>query len=67
VALAAVPDHRHVLALDQGQVGVVVVVDLSHEGLSFCFIWCGAVVTGTPYSACSVTITPLYMGFFGGC
>ena len=32
VALAAVADHRHVLALDQGQVGVVVVEHLSHGG-----------------------------------
>ncbi len=30
VALAAVAEHRHVLALDQGQVGVVVVEHLSH-------------------------------------
>ena len=33
VALAAVADHGHVLALDQGQVGVVVVEHLSHGGL----------------------------------
>ena len=32
VALAAVADDRHVLALDQGQVGVVVVEHLSHGG-----------------------------------
>ena len=35
VALAAVTDDGDVLALDQGQVGVVVVEHLSHWGLSF--------------------------------
>ena len=40
VALAAVADDRHVLALDQGQVGVVVVEHLSHWGFSF---WVGLV------------------------
>ena len=39
VALAAVAEHRDVLALDQGEVGVVVVEHLSHSGLSFW--WCG--------------------------
>ena len=32
VPLAAVAEHGHVLALDQGQVGVVVVEHLSHWG-----------------------------------
>ena len=40
VALAAVADDRDVLALDQAQVGVVVVEHLSHWGLSFgWFLW----------------------------
>src|SRR6478609_3355401 len=40
VALAAVADDRDVLALDQGQVGVVVVEHLSHWGFSFVLVWC---------------------------
>ena len=39
VALAAVAEHGHVLALDQGQVGVVVVEHLSHGGLLLRW-WC---------------------------
>src|SRR3954451_6382999 len=35
VALAAVTEDRHVLALDQGQVGGVVIEHLGHGGLSF--------------------------------
>jgi hypothetical protein len=38
VALAALADHRDVLALDQAQVGVVVVEHLSHWGLSFMLV-----------------------------
>src|SRR5690349_16225895 len=45
VALAAVADHRDVLALDQAQVGVVVVEHLSHWGLSF-IVWCCGNVGG---------------------
>ena len=38
MALAAVAEHRDVLALDQGEVGVVVVEHLSHWGLSFWWV-----------------------------
>ena len=46
VALAAVAEHRDVLALDQGQVGVVVVEHLSHGGLSFVVALSGGCVRG---------------------
>ena len=44
VALAAVAEDRDILALDQGQVGVVVVEHLGHDGLSF---WRGSVGAGS--------------------
>ena len=43
VALAAVAEDRDVLALDHGQVGVVVVEHLGHGGLSFGSDWVGVV------------------------
>src|SRR6202000_893633 len=38
MALRAVADDRHVLALDEGQIGVLVVVDL-HDVLSSFVVW----------------------------
>src|SRR5690606_7675713 len=47
VTLAAVPDHRHLLGCDEGQVGVVVVEQLGHGSISFVLaVACGGAVWG---------------------
>ena len=46
VALAAVAEHGHVAALDDGQVGVVVVVQLGHGSLFCCGRWRRSVLSG---------------------